>query len=49
VTVSVVVELTGPGLIGGVGALAPVTMPSVLVLGLDPDPVTALLLLVVAG
>ena len=40
---------TEGGRVGGVGVLAPVTMPSVLVLGKDLDPVTTLLLLVVAG
>ena len=48
-TVSVVVSLTGPGLVGAVGAVVPVTMPLVLVLGLAPDLATVLLLLVVEG
>ena len=48
-TVSVVVSLTGPGLVGAVGVVVPVIMPLVLVLGLAPDPATVLLLLVVGG
>jgi len=49
VTVSAVLPLTGPGLLGAVGAVVPVIMPLALVLGLAPDPATVLLLLVVGG
>ena len=48
-TVSVVEELTEPGQAGEVGAVVPVTITLVRVLGPVPDPAAVLLLLVVAG